>query len=77
MNYPITIVFVYDNAKGWFLDVPGWRPGGGSRAIYTLATELAQDSAFDVRLLVPGAVPTHPVEGVQLVTTIRGPVKRG
>lgn len=72
----ITVVFAYEEAKGCFVDTPGWKPGGAPIAIYTLATELAKDHSFDVRVLVHGSVPAERVEGVRLVSRPL-PIQRG
>jgi len=72
----ITVAFLYEAAKGNFVPVPDWKPGGAPLAIYMLATELAKDQSFDVRVIVDPPVPAERVEGVQLVGR-RAMIKHG
>jgi len=72
----ITVAFLYEAAKGNFIHVSGWKPGGAPLAIYMLATELAKDDEFDVRVIVDPPVPAERVEGVQLVAR-RAMIKHG
>jgi len=67
MAEKITVAFLYDAAKAHFVHVPGWKPGGAPLAIYMLATEIAKDDEFDVRVIVDPPVPSERVEGVELV----------
>lgn len=65
----INVIFRYPEAKGLFVDVPNFKPGGAPIQTYTLATELAKDSSFNVYFWVDGEVPEEHVDGVKLFSS--------
>lgn len=62
------VIFRYPNAKGLFVDVPNFRPGGAPIQMYTLATELAKDPKYDVRFWVDGEAPKDRIKNVKLIS---------
>lgn len=67
-NQKIKVVFRYPNAKGLFVDVPNFHPGGAPIQMYTLATELAKDPKYDVRFWVDGEAPKDRIKNVKLIS---------
>lgn len=72
----LSVIFRYPNAKGLFIKVPGFKPGGAPIQMYTLATELAKDQNFNVNFWVGGDVPERRIQGVKLISQ-QGPVEKG